>query len=45
MEAGSVEAGQPHIPNYHEPERVLRVLESLGETFAAGLVSDVLLPL
>ncbi len=40
-----VEAGQPHVPHDHQPERVVRVLDPLGEQLPAGLASDVALPM
>ena len=42
--AGGVEAGQPHVADDHQPERVVGVLEPLGQGLAAGFVADVLLP-
>ena len=45
MEAGSIESCQPHVPDDHDPERVLTVLESIGEFPALLLVADMLLPL
>src|SRR5690554_1249707 len=39
--AGRIEAGQPHIPNDHQPERVVDVLEALLEPFLGLLVVDV----
>ena len=44
VQAGGVEAGQPHVADDHQPERVVGVLEPLGQGLAAGLVADVLLP-
>src|SRR5208282_3724873 len=43
VQAGGVEAGQPHIPDDHQPERVVGVLEPLGQGLTAGFVADVLL--
>ena len=39
--AGRIEAGQPHIPHDHQPERVVDVLEALLEPFLGLLVVDV----
>ena len=39
-----VEAGEPHIPDEHQLERVVGVLRSLGEVLPARLAADVLLP-
>ena len=41
---GRVEAGEPHVADDDDLERVLRILESLGERLAARLVADVALP-
>ena len=45
VQAGRVEAGQPHVAHDDHLERVLRVLEPLGQFLAARLVADVRLPL
>ena len=39
-----VEAGQPHVPDDHQLERVVGILGPLGEQFPARLAADVLLP-
>ena len=44
VEAGCVEAGEPHIAHEHGLQRVVGVAEALGQFFAAGFVSDVGLP-
>ena len=44
VEAGCVEAGQPHIAHEHDLQRIVGVAEALGQFFAAGLVPDVGLP-
>jgi hypothetical protein len=45
VQARRVEAGQPHVAHDDDPERVLAVLESVGQRAALGLVADVRLPL
>ena len=46
VHAGRVEAGQPHVADDHQLERVRRVLGALGEQFAPRLwpLADVRLP-
>ena len=44
VQAGGVEAGQPHVADDHQLERVVGVLEPLGQSLAARLVADVRLP-
>ena len=44
VQARSIEARQPHVADDDYLERVLRVLESLGQFFASRLVADVALP-
>ena len=44
MQAGCVEAGQPHIAHDHELQRIIGVLDALSQQVAACLVTDVRLP-
>ena len=44
VQARGVEAGQPHVPDDHDLERVLLVLEALRQPLPTWLVTDVLLP-
>ena len=44
VQAGRVEARQPHVAHDHELERVVRVLEALRQRLAPRLVADVALP-
>ena len=44
VEAGCVESGEPHVPDQHDPERVVRVSEPVGQGLPAALAPDVLLP-
>ena len=44
VHARRVEAGQPHVPNDHQLERILWILGPLGEQLPARLAADVLLP-
>ena len=44
VQARRVEAGQPHVAHDHDLERVVRVVEPLGQRLAARLVADVRLP-
>ena len=41
---GASKAGQPHVPDDHQLERIAGVLRPLGEQFPARLAADVLLP-
>ena len=45
VEAGRVEAGQPHVAHDHDAEGVFAILESLRQSAALGLVADVRLPI
>jgi hypothetical protein len=44
VQAGGVEAGEPHVAHDDQPERVLGLPEPVGERLPAGLVPDVELP-
>ena len=41
---GMVEPGEPHVPDQHDPERVVRVSEAVGKGLSTGLAPDVFLP-
>jgi hypothetical protein len=45
VQAGRVEAGQPHVAHDHDAERVLGVLEAVRQLAALVLAADVRLPL
>ena len=45
VQAGRVEAGQPHVPHQHNPQRVAGVAEPLRQRLPPRLVADVRLPL
>jgi hypothetical protein len=44
VQAGRVEAGQPHVAHDHDAERVFRVLEPVRQLAALVLAADVRLP-
>ena len=44
VQAGRVEARQPHVPHQHDAQRVGGVTEAVRERFPTGLVADVRLP-
>ena len=44
VQARRVEAGEPHVADNHDPERVVRQLEPLGQLVPARLVPYVVLP-
>ncbi len=44
MQARSIEAGEPHVPNEHDPEGVVGIAEPHCQCLAALLVADVRLP-
>jgi hypothetical protein len=45
VQAGGIEARKPHVPDHHDPERVLGILEAYRQGLSLLLVPDVLLPL
>ena len=44
VQAGRIEAGEPHVAHQHHPQRVVGVAEPVGQRLTAGLVADVGLP-
>ena len=44
VQAGRVEAGEPHVPHQHHLKGIGRVAEPLGQRFSTQLVADVKLP-
>ena len=44
VQAGGVEAGEPHIAHHHHPQRIVGVAEALGQHLSPRLVADVRLP-
>ena len=44
VEAGHVEAGEPHVADDDEAERVVRILEAFGNGFETQLFADMGLP-
>ena len=44
MQAGAIEAGEPHVAHDHQFERIVRVAEALRQRLASRFVADVRLP-
>ena len=45
VQAGGVEAGEPHVAHQHDLQRVVGVAEPFGQGLAPRLVADVRLPI